>query len=67
MNYYEEQLTALIMQIDSYLAHQHELTTEQSPSEVMVQSSRHEGSILQDSNQQSRRINTLAEINQQYL
>ena len=64
MNYYEEQLTALIMQIDSYLAQKNELTTEQSPSEAKMLSSRNEGSLIQDSNQQSKRINTLAEINQ---
>ena len=64
MNYYEEQLTALIMQIDSYLAHQNELTTEQSPSDVKILSSRNNESILQDSNQQSKKINSLAEINQ---
>ena len=46
MNYYEEQLTALIMQIDSYLAHQNELTTEQSPSDVKILSSRNNESIL---------------------
>ena len=41
MNNYEEQLTALIMQIDSYLAMQNEdqtlMTSEQSNSEVKLQ------------------------------
>lgn len=64
MNYYEEQLTALIMQIDSYLANQNEMTTDQSPSDVKILSSRNNESILQDSNQQSNKINSLAEINQ---
>ena len=50
------------MQIDSYLAHQNELTTEQSPSDVKILSSRNNDSILQDSNQ--KKINSLAEINQ---
>ena len=64
MNYYEEQLTALIMQIDSYLANQNEMTTDQSPSDVKILSSRNNESILQDSNQRSNKINSLAEINQ---